>query len=96
LGICYAASVGGIGTPIGTPPNLVFMKVYAENTGTELTFLQWMKWGVPVVVCFVPVIGWYLTRKLHSQQAIELPVISLEQAQATQGSDRSSDAVLTE
>ncbi|MEH6357347.1 MAG: SLC13 family permease [Pseudomonadales bacterium] len=73
LGICYAASVGGIGTPIGTPPNLVFMKVYAENTGTELTFLQWMKWGVPLVVCFVPVIGWYLTRKLHSQQAIELP-----------------------
>ena len=49
------------------------MKVYAENTGTELTFLQWMKWGVPLVLCFVPVIGWYLTRKLHSQQAIELP-----------------------
>jgi len=73
LGICYAASVGGIGTPIGTPPNLVFMKVYAENTGSELTFLEWMKWGVPVVVCFVPIIGWYLTRKLHSQQAIELP-----------------------
>lgn len=73
LGICYAASVGGIGTPIGTPPNLVFMKVYAENTGTELTFLEWMKWGVPVVVCFVPIIGWFLTRKLHTQQAIELP-----------------------
>jgi len=75
LGICYAASVGGIGTPIGTPPNLVFMKVYAENTGVELTFLQWMKWGVPLVVCFVPIIGWYLTRKLHTQQAIELPCL---------------------
>lgn len=75
LGICYAASVGGIGTPIGTPPNLVFMKVYTENTGAELTFLEWMKWGVPVVVCFVPIIGWYLTRRLNSRQAIELPVI---------------------
>jgi len=75
LGICYAASVGGIGTPIGTPPNLVFMKVYAENTGSELTFLEWMKWGIPVVVCFVPIIGWYLTRKLHTQQAIELPCL---------------------
>jgi len=75
LGICYAASVGGIGTPIGTPPNLVFMKVYAENTGAELTFLQWMKWGVPVVACFVPIIGWYLTRKLKTQQVIELPCL---------------------
>jgi len=73
LGICYAASVGGIGTPIGTPPNLVFMKVYAENTGIELTFLQWMKWGVPVVICFMPIIAWYLTRNLHSQQAVDLP-----------------------
>lgn len=75
LGICYAASVGGMGTPIGTPPNLVFMKVYTENTGIELTFLQWMKWGVPVVVCFIPIIGWYLTRRLNSRQAIELPVV---------------------
>lgn len=75
LGICYAASVGGIGTPIGTPPNLVFMKVYAENTGTELSFVQWMKWGIPVVVCFVPIIFWYLTRKLSSQQALELPAM---------------------
>ena len=36
LGIAYAASVGGIGTPIGTPPNLVFREIYWENTGTEI------------------------------------------------------------
>jgi sodium-dependent dicarboxylate transporter 2/3/5 len=73
LGICYAASVGGIGTPIGTPPNLVFMKVYSESTGVEITFLEWMKWGIPVVVCFVPLIAWYLTRRLTGRQSIELP-----------------------
>jgi len=73
LGICYGASAGGMGTPIGSPPNLVFMKVYAENTGVELTFLDWMKWGVPIVVCFVPIIGFFLTRKLCTKQAIELP-----------------------
>ena len=33
LGVAYAASVGGIGTPIGTPPNLIFMQVYEEVTG---------------------------------------------------------------
>ncbi|MEX2366602.1 MAG: SLC13 family permease, partial [Pseudohongiellaceae bacterium] len=49
LGIAYAASVGGIGTPIGTPPNLVFREIYRQTTGTEIEFLTWMLWGLPVV-----------------------------------------------
>ena len=73
LGICYSASVGGIGTPIGTPPNLVFMKVYSENTGEELTFLGWMKIAVPVVVLFIPVIGFWLTRHLGGGGKFSLP-----------------------
>ncbi|MEE4146322.1 MAG: SLC13 family permease, partial [Halieaceae bacterium] len=44
LGVAYAASVGGLGTPIGTPPNLIFMQVYADLVGTEPSFLQWMGW----------------------------------------------------
>ncbi len=75
LGICYAASVGGIGTPIGTPPNLVFMEVYRENTGIELTFLQWMTWGLPVVICFLPVVAWWLTRSLEGKQQIDIPAM---------------------
>ena len=75
LGICYAASVGGIGTPIGTPPNLVFMEVYRENTGKDLTFLQWMTWGLPVVICFVPVVAWWLTRSLSGTQQIDIPAM---------------------
>ena len=55
LGIAYGASLGGIGTPIGTPPNLVFMQIYAQHTGTEVSFVEWMAWGVPVVVVFLPV-----------------------------------------
>lgn len=73
LGICYSASVGGIGTPIGTPPNLIMMKVYNDTTGTELTFVAWMKWGVPLVILFIPVIGFWLTRKMTSSSAISLP-----------------------
>jgi sodium-dependent dicarboxylate transporter 2/3/5 len=45
LGIAYAASVGGIGTPIGTPPNLVFMQVYEDTTGDVVTFTEWMAWA---------------------------------------------------
>ena len=73
LGICYAASVGGMGTPIGTPPNLIFMKVYTESTGIELSFLDWMQWGLPVVVCLIPVIAWWLTRKMETEQNIDIP-----------------------
>jgi sodium-dependent dicarboxylate transporter 2/3/5 len=74
LGLGYAASIGGIGTPVGTPPNLVFMEIYKQNTGIDLGFLEWMKWGVPVVVLMLPITAWWLTRKL-SAPPIDLPPI---------------------
>lgn len=75
LGIAYAASVGGIGTPIGTPPNLVFREIYEQTTGVEIGFLTWMSWGVPVVILFVPVIGLWLTRRLNYRGQIDMPQI---------------------
>jgi solute carrier family 13 (sodium-dependent dicarboxylate transporter), member 2/3/5 len=75
LGIAYAASVGGIGTPIGTPPNLVFREIYFENTGSEIGFLTWMGWGIPVVLLLVPLIGLWLTRKLHFEGNVEIPTV---------------------
>ena len=38
LGLAWSCSIGGLGTPIGTPPNLIFMQVYAENTGQTISF----------------------------------------------------------
>lgn len=73
LGLAYAASVGGIGTPIGTPPNLIFMQVFTETTGRSISFTQWMRWGVPVVVLMVPLMALYLTRGLRGSVAVELP-----------------------
>lgn len=73
LGIAYASSVGGIGTPIGTPPNLVFREVYFQNTGERISFLEWMSWGVPVVLIFVPLIAIWLTRKLNYRGTTLMP-----------------------
>ncbi len=73
LGIAYAASVGGIGTPIGTPPNLVFREIYTQTTGNEVSFLTWMTWGVPVVLIFLPIVGLWLTRTLKFQGSIDMP-----------------------
>ncbi len=75
LGIAYAASVGGIGTPIGTPPNVVFMSVYNGIAETPLSFAGWMKFGIPVVLIFVPIIAYWLTRNLEFKGKIMLPAV---------------------
>ena len=75
LGIAYACNVGGIGTPIGTPPNLIFMQVYSDTTGAQLSFLEWMTWGLPVVVIFVPLIGLWVTRGVSRTRTITLPQV---------------------
>ncbi|WP_206484367.1 SLC13 family permease [Thalassotalea sp. G2M2-11] len=73
LGIAYASSVGGIGTPIGTPPNVIFMGIYEEQTGQEFGFLAWMKIGVPVVLIALPLMAMWLTRNITLKEKIVLP-----------------------
>jgi len=65
LGIAYAASIGGIGTLIGTPPNL-FLASFAESQlGIEITFLRWMGVGHPLVALFLPITWILLTRWIY-------------------------------
>jgi len=73
LGIAYAASIGGLGTPIGTPPNLIFMQVHLNEFGTTPDFLQWMSWGLPVVILFVPLAGLWLTRGIRLREPVQVP-----------------------
>ncbi len=62
LSIAYSASIGGIATLIGTPPNLVLAGVVKEYYGTEISFSQWMAFGLPLS-CVMLYICWkYLTR----------------------------------
>ena len=65
LGIAFAASIGGIGTPIGTPPNLVFMQIYQQQFSKNIGFTEWMSWGIPVVSCMIPITWLWLTRRLN-------------------------------
>jgi len=64
LAIAYAASIGGIGTPIGTPPNLIFQGIiedlYPNSPG--VSFVEWMAIGVPLILVFLPVIWIYLVK----------------------------------
>ena len=73
LGLAWSCSIGGMGTPIGTAPNLIFMQVYEDATGQAVGFVQWMSWGVPVVVTMIAVTALWLTRSLPTKLLVTLP-----------------------
>jgi sodium-dependent dicarboxylate transporter 2/3/5 len=73
LAIAYGCSIGGLGTPIGTPPNLVFMQQYQIFTGNAIGFTQWMSWGLPTVLLMLPLAGLWLTRSLNFHGELVIP-----------------------
>ncbi|MCC5794864.1 MAG: SLC13/DASS family transporter [Chromatiales bacterium] len=73
LAVAYGANIGGLGTPIGTPPNLIFMQVYEQATGTRIGFIEWMRWGVPILLLFLPLAALWLARGLGDVAMTELP-----------------------
>jgi len=75
LGVAYAASIGGVGTPIGTPTNLIFLQVYAEKFNQTMTFAEWMRIGIPIVICMIPITWLWLTRKLSYQAGFQMPKV---------------------
>lgn len=61
LAIAYSASIGGMSTLIGTPPNLVLAGVVEETFGYEITFSQWFKFGFPISIVLLFICWKYLT-----------------------------------
>ena len=62
IGIAYAATIGGMGTLIGTAPNAVLAGFMSENYGIDVSFLQWMMVGVPMIILMLPVVWLILTK----------------------------------
>jgi solute carrier family 13 (sodium-dependent dicarboxylate transporter), member 2/3/5 len=61
LAIAYAANVGGLGTVIGTPTNALLIGFMNESYGVEISFMQWMLVGIPLVLLGLPLIFFSLT-----------------------------------
>lgn len=66
LGLAYAASIGGVATLIGTPPNIVLAGVLTKlyPDAPPIGFVQWMTFGLPVAAVFLPVCWLLLVRVL--------------------------------
>ncbi|HCD50870.1 MAG TPA: anion transporter [Balneolaceae bacterium] len=73
LSIAYACNIGGMATLIGTPPNALLAGFILENYGVEISFLDWMKIGVPLVLISLPLMYLILTKWIFPLQLKELP-----------------------
>jgi sodium-dependent dicarboxylate transporter 2/3/5 len=76
LGIGYAANIGGMGTLIGTAPNLIAQEIFSSlfPTAPPITFFQWAEFGMPLVLVLVVVL-WLFMRLVYCG----LPEVSLLQ-----------------
>jgi len=63
LTVAYASSIGGMATLIGSPPNGIAARFIAQTYGTEVSFLDWLAFGLPFTLVFLP-IAWVILTKL--------------------------------
>ncbi|RTR06285.1 SLC13 family permease [Halomonas nitroreducens] len=71
LAIAYSASIGGVATLIGTPPNALLAGYLADSRGIDLGFAQWMLVGLPISLAMMACAWWWLTRRSFSLAAGE-------------------------
>ncbi|SFF86638.1 solute carrier family 13 (sodium-dependent dicarboxylate transporter), member 2/3/5 [Halobacillus alkaliphilus] len=73
LGIAYSASIGGLATIIGTPPNTIFAAVVSETYNIEVSFAGWMAFGVPLSLIFLGIAWVYLVKMAFPMKIKQLP-----------------------
>jgi len=82
LGIAYGASIGGILTPIGTPPNLILMGIMEELGMPAIPFAQWMYLVAPLVAVMFLVVGYILSLGLDDHKIetdLNVPALNNDQ-----------------
>ncbi len=82
LGTAYAASIGGLATLVGTPPNALFAAFMAQTYGIEVGFARWMMVGVPMVALLLPLAWLVLTRVVFRLSSAARPEGGLMIAEA--------------
>ena len=72
LGIAYSASIGGVGTLIGTPPNALLASFLQSTYDIQIDFFTWMQLGVPVVLVMLPIAWFLLTRVIFPVRDLQI------------------------
>ena len=77
LSIAYSASIGGMATLIGTPPNLILAGVIQDSYGIELSFSKWFSFGFPISIALLTIAWFYLCRFAYPLKSIKTNVENL-------------------
>lgn len=91
LGVAYSATIGGMGTLIGTPPNLFVASFLSQHHALELDFLHWLMFGLPLVSAVLPLTWFVLTRwcfPLAVHDAVRLDAHQFDSAPLSAGARR--------
>ena len=89
LGIPFAANIGGIGTPIGSPPNAIAIG-FLEQSGYEMSFLGWMTIGLPIVVVLI-LVCWLTLFTLYRPK---IEHVELDMPEETESLDNRSKFII--
>jgi sodium-dependent dicarboxylate transporter 2/3/5 len=73
LAIAYSASIGGLATIVGTPPNLFLVGFLRRTRGLEVSFASWLRIGLPLVAVLLPATWWLLTHRLYPVEKRPVP-----------------------
>jgi len=65
LGIAYSSSAGGVSTLVGTPPNAILIGIIDTLYGYQISFVDWMKLGMPVSICMLTIVWVVLTKVMY-------------------------------
>lgn len=72
LVVAYAASVGGLGTPVGSPPNLIGIAMLQRLAGVRISFVEWMMIALPILMVMTAAIM-VIVRVIHRPELPRLP-----------------------
>ena len=73
LSIAWSASIGGLGTILGSPPNAIVAGYAASELGREIGFFEWMMMGTPLALVFILVAWFLMTRVIYRFDLPEIP-----------------------
>src|SRR5262249_50264370 len=92
LCIAYAASIGGVATIIGSPPNGIAVRYIRQTYGADMSFFDWLLVGGPFTLVFLPLAWLLVTRVLFRPAIAEIPGAAGTSTRSTASSARSRRA----
>jgi sodium-dependent dicarboxylate transporter 2/3/5 len=85
LGIAYSATIGGMATLVGTPPNVLLSGFVDTLLGEEITFFDWLEVGLPFAIVMLPLTWWFLWMMYKPQAKAIASESAIEEERATLG-----------